>query len=114
VIGDSTAAFAWTSKAFHDANPRVYQAVVKAIEEASDFIMANKREAALYFIADTTAKVDPEEVVRIVSGLGVSYGAEPLTSAKWEEFMRRVGRHKAVAKSWKDLFFEEIHDLPGS
>ena len=114
VIGDSTAAYAWTTRTFHTANPKVYRAVVNAIKEASDFIMANKREATMYFVADTKAKVDPEEVVRIVSGAGVSYSATPLASAKWEEFMRQVGRHKAAAKSWKDLFFEDIHDQPGS
>ena len=114
VIGDSTAAYAWTTRTFHTANPKVHRAVVNAIKEASDFIMANKREAALYFVSDTKAKVDPEEVVQIVSGAGVSYSATPLAAARWEEFMRQVGRHKAVAKSWKDMFFEDIHDLPGS
>ncbi|MGE0226544.1 MAG: ABC transporter substrate-binding protein [Acetobacteraceae bacterium] len=114
VIGDSTASYAWTSKSFRDANPKVFRAVVNAIKEASDFIMANKREAALYFVADTKAKVDPEEVIGIVSNPGISYNATPFAAAKWEAFMRQVGRHKTVAKSWKDMFFEDIHDLPGS
>jgi len=114
VIGDSSASFAWTSKTFHDANPRVYRALVNAIQEASSFIMANKREAAGYFVEDTKTKVDAEEVARIVSGPGVSYSATPLASAAWADFMQRVGRHKTVAESWKDLFFAEIHDLPGS
>lgn len=114
LIGNSTSAYAWTTRAFVTANPKVYMAMVNAIKEASAFIMANKREAAMYFVADTRAKVDPEEIVEIVSGPGVSFDATPLSAAKWEEFMRRVGRHKAVAKTWKDMFFEGIHDQPGS
>jgi NitT/TauT family transport system substrate-binding protein len=113
VIGDSSAAFAWTTKSFHDTNPKVYLALVKAIEEASDFIMSHKREAAGYFVSDTKTRVDPEEVTGIVSGPGVSYSATPLASAKWADFLYRVGRNKVQAKSWKDLFFPEIYDLPG-
>ena len=114
VIGDSSASFAWTTKSFHDANPKVYRALVNAIKEASESITSNKREATGYFIEDTKARVNPEEVVAIVSGPGVSYSATPLASAKWAEFLYRVGRNKVAVKSWKDLFFEEIHDLPGS
>ena len=114
VIGDSTASFAWTSKIFHDANPMVYRALVEAIKEASIFIAGNKREATLYFIADTRTRVDPEEVIGIVSGPGVSYNAAPLASAKWADFLYRVGRTKVAARSWKDLFFADIHDLPGN
>ncbi len=113
VIGESSASFAWTTKSFHDANPKVYLALVNAIKEASAFIMANQREAALYFVADTKARVDADEVVGIVSGPGVSFSATPLAAAKWADFMNRMGRSKVAAKSWKDLFFPEIHDLPG-
>ena len=113
VIGDSTAAYAWTSKTFHDANPKVYQALVNAIVEASAFIMANKREAALYYIEDTKTRADPEETIGIVTGPGVSYDATPLASMKWAEFMYRAGRIKVQAKSWKDLFFPEIHGMNG-
>jgi sulfonate transport system substrate-binding protein len=113
VIGDSSASFAWATKSCHDANPKVYRALVDAIKEASDIITANKREAAAYFIEDTKTKVNAEEVVGIVSGPGVSYSATPLSAKKWADFLYRVGRNKVEAKSWKDLFFEEIHDLPG-
>ena len=114
VIGDSTASYAWTSKTFHDANPKVYQALVNAITEASGLIMADKKTAAGYFIEDTKTRIDPEEVLRIVSGSGVSYNVTPLASAKWADFMFRVGRIKVQAKSWKDMFFQEIHTLSGS
>ena len=111
VIGETTSLYAWTSKAFHDANPKTYQAIVAAIKEASVFIMANRRQAAEYFASDTKAKVELEEIVNI---LGVAYDPTPLASATWANFMHRVGRNKNTAGSRKDLFFPEIHDLPGS
>ena len=30
------------------------------------------------------------------------------------EFMNKVGTIKPKASSWKDLFFPEVHNLPGS
>jgi NitT/TauT family transport system substrate-binding protein len=33
---------------------------------------------------------------------------------KYASFMAEVGSIKAKPESWKDLFFPEIHALPGS
>ena len=30
------------------------------------------------------------------------------------DFMNRIGTLKVKTENWKDLFFAEIHDLPGS
>jgi NitT/TauT family transport system substrate-binding protein len=30
------------------------------------------------------------------------------------EFMHRIGSLKNMPESWKDLFFENVHDRPGS
>jgi len=38
----------------------------------------------------------------------------PENSMKFAAFMQSVGSLKEVPKSWKDLFFPEIHDLNGS
>lgn len=114
LIGESAASYAWATRRFHDANPRVSKAIVAAMKEASAFITANPREAAAYFAADTTAKINLEEVVGIISDPRNGYSVTPLASATWANFMARVGRTKVGAKSWKDLFFDDIHDLDGS
>ena len=114
LLGPSTASYAWTSKKFHDANPKVHQAIVNAMTEVSCFIMANRRETVAYYLLDTRAKVDGEEIFQILSDPRNVYSTTPLASAKWAEFLYRVGRSKVAAGSWKDLFWPEIHDLPGS
>lgn len=114
VVGDSTASLAWASKTFHDANPKVYQAVIDALKEATILVNANKRQAVEYYAADTTAKVDVEEVLRIMSSPSIMFDITPVGQMKWASFIQRVGKSKAVAQSWKDLFWPEIHDLPGS
>ncbi len=114
LLGPSTSSYAWTSKRFHDDNPKVYLALVNALKEASAFIIANNKETVGYYLEDTRAKVDGDQILRIISDPSNTYSVTPLASARWADFMVRVGRSKAVATSWKDLFWPEIHDLPGS
>ncbi len=114
LIGEATTAVAWTSKAFHDANPKVYKAIIEAIEEASIFVAAHRREAVEYYAADSSAKVDIDAVTQIISAPGVAYSATPTGSMKFATFMARVGKWKTVPASWKDLFWPEIYHLDGS
>ena len=114
ILGASSSAFAWSTKKFHDANPKIFLAVVNAMKEASAFIMSHKKEAMVYYLEDTRAKVDPELIGKILDDPTNVYSVTPLGSMKWADFMYRVGRNKTQAKSWMDLFWPEIHDLPGS
>jgi NitT/TauT family transport system substrate-binding protein len=38
----------------------------------------------------------------------------PEKAMKFADFMHSVGTLKEAPKSWKDLFFPEVHDLNGS
>jgi NitT/TauT family transport system substrate-binding protein len=38
----------------------------------------------------------------------------PENTMKYAEFMHAVGSIKAMPATWKDLFFPEVHGLPGS
>ncbi len=114
LLGPSTASYAWTSKRFHDANPKTYLAVINALKEASAFITSHPRETIAYYLEDTRVKVDSDVIARVLSDPANAYSVTPLASAKWADFMVRSGRSKVAAASWKDLFWPEIHDLPGS
>ena len=114
ILGTSSASFAWATKKFHDANPKVFLAVVNAMKEASAFIMAHKQETVAYYLEDTRAKVDPALIQSILDDPANVYSTTPLGSMKWADFMYRVGRNKVAAKSWKDMFWPEIWDLPGN
>ena len=114
ILGASSSAFAWATKKFHDGNPKVFLAVVNAMKEASDFIMANKKETVAYYLEDTRAKVDPALIQKILDDPSNVYSVTPLGSMKWAEFMFRVGRNKVAARTWKDMFWQEVWDLPGN
>jgi NitT/TauT family transport system substrate-binding protein len=114
VIGNAAGSLAWTSKKFHDANPKVYRAVVEALKEATAFVNAHRREAVAFYAADTSAKVNVEDVVQIMSQPGITFDITPHGQLQWATFMGRVGKWKVQATSWKDLFWQEIWDLDGS
>ena len=50
----------------------------------------------------------------IASGKDVKWTMVPESTAKYAEFMHAVGSIKVKPASWKELFFPEVHDLPGS
>jgi NitT/TauT family transport system substrate-binding protein len=44
----------------------------------------------------------------------IQFTIAPQNITKYTDFMARVGSIKKAPDSWKDLFFPEIYDLPGS
>lgn len=111
---DTTTVVAWTSKRFHDANPNVYRALVEALKEASDFVMAHKREAVGYYVEASKSKMNADDIAEMIASPSYFYAVTPHATMQFATFMHRVGKTKAAPESWKDLFFPEIYDLPGS
>jgi len=112
--GSHTFTVAWTSRKFHDENPKLYRALVEALKEATEILNADKRAAAQLWIEDSKSKLDPEMVYKILAGPQVVWTMTPEHTMKYADFMAEVGSIKVKAQSWKDLFFPEIHALPGS
>ena len=54
------------------------------------------------------------EYLRIISDPRVDFTLTPLQIMKTAKFMESTKRIPAAPASWKDLFFSEVHDLPGS
>jgi NitT/TauT family transport system substrate-binding protein len=103
------------TKRFHDANPKICAAVMAAFEEADAFIKANPREAAAIYIAASGEKRDPlDGVVKMVTDPDVEYTTTPVNIMNIVGLMHRLGRIHREPGSWKDLFFAEAYDLPGS
>jgi len=114
VVGVSTGGTAWTTKKFHDANPKLYQALLNAMREGSEFVASHPRETAEYYAADTKGKIDLDLMVELLNDPRYRYILTPHATMKWASFMHKVGRLKTAPESWKDLFWPEIHDLDGS
>lgn len=112
--GPHTFTVAWTSSQFRDKNPALYKALVAAMREATAMLGKDVREASQAWIDNVKSKMPVEKVAAIASRSDVRWTMTPEHTVKYGEFMHAVGTIKVKPADWKELFFPEIHDLPGS
>jgi len=112
--GPHTFTVAWTSARFRDKNPALYKALVAALKEATGIVDKDRQKAAGYWIEDVKSKMPLDKVTAVISGPQVKWTMAPQNAMKFATFMASVGSLKEAPKSWKDLFFPEVHDLNGS
>jgi len=112
--GPHTFTVAWTSARFREKNPVLYKALIAALKEATAIVDKDRARAARYWIEDVKSKMPLDKVTAVISGPQVKWTMEPLNTMRYATFMHSVGSLKEAPKSWKDLFFPEIHDLNGS
>jgi NitT/TauT family transport system substrate-binding protein len=102
-----------TSK-FREANPKIYKAVLAALKESIDSINKDKRAAAqAYLQLANDRKNSVEDIYRTISDPNYAFTLTPEKVYKTALFMAKVGSIKDRPESWQELFFPEIHDLPG-
>jgi NitT/TauT family transport system substrate-binding protein len=112
--GPHTFTVAWTSSQFRDKNPALYKALIAAFAEATEMLKADVRPASQYWIDNVKSKLTVEKVAAIASGKDVKWTMVPENTMKYAELMHAVGSIKVRPASWTELFFPEVHDLPGS
>lgn len=112
--GPASNTVAFTTKKFRDANPKAYAAYAAALQEATEIINRDKRAAAEAYKRITGTKESIDELAAMLSDPQVEMTMVPHQTFKMASFMHRIGRIKNAPASWKDLFFENVHGLPGS
>ena len=113
--GSTTFTMFSTTTAFRENNPKVYGAVLKALDEAIDIIVEDKEDAADALLASTAeGGFSKEEIIALLKDPSVKFTTTPENVMKYAEFMQSIGSIKKNPASWKDLFFPEVQDSPGS
>ena len=113
--GSTTFAMMSTTSKFRDQNPKVYAAVLSALEEANELIVADKKAAAEILLTSTNDKsFSVKEIVDVLNDPDIKFTTTPENVMKYAGFMADIGSIKNRPGSWKDLFFPEIHGAPGS
>jgi NitT/TauT family transport system substrate-binding protein len=112
--GPTTFVSVWARSSFRDDNPKTYKAFVDAMREAMKMINADKKAAAAVFIKQTKSKLDRAFVEKIVMDPENVFTTTPRNTMKYAVFMHKVGAIAHLPESWKDYYFPEIHDEPGS
>lgn len=112
--GAGTVTVAYTTRKFHDANPKAVAAYVAALTEADDIIKNDPLRAARDFKALAKARQSESVLADMIRQPDVQYTVAPVALMKFATFMARIGTLKQAPRSWKDVFFPEAHALSGS
>ena len=112
--GPATLFMVWTTAKFHSANPKTYAAFLAALEEANAFIAKDRRGAAELYVQKSRDKTPLENLLKMLNDPQTQFVVAPQSVMKTVLFMHKTGTLKSRPESWKDLFFPEVHQLPGS
>ena len=112
--GRASALVVVTTSKFHDANPKLYKAFLAAEKEAIDAINKDKKKAAQdYLDIAQDKKNSVDDIFAVISDKDYAFTLSPEKVFKTAVFMGKVGTIKDPPAKWQDLFFPDIHSLPG-
>jgi NitT/TauT family transport system substrate-binding protein len=112
--GPGTFNVVWTSSKFRAENPRIYDAFVKALDEAIGQINADRRAAAEAYLRISRDKDTVQDILAMLNDPAIVFTTTPQNVMKYVDFMLKTGSIKVKPDSWKDLFFPNVHALSGS
>ena len=97
--GSTTFTMVSTTTKFREQNPKVFGAVLKALEEANRRIIADKKAAAEILLASTGGEkgFSVNEIVEVLNDPHVKFTTTPENVMKYATFMHDVGSIKNQA-----------------
>jgi len=111
----STFTMLYAPSKFYDDNPKTYAAVLKALQAAIAFINADKKAAADVFLASEEGKGwKLDDIMEILNDPDVRFTTSPESMMTYATFMADVGSIKQKPAKWQDMFFPDIHGIPGN
>ncbi|MBF8177938.1 ABC transporter substrate-binding protein [Herminiimonas contaminans] len=112
--GPHTFNVVWASQKFVDANPKTYAAFLKAFDSSIAIINKDKKAAAEFYIRVSKSKESVESIEKMLNDPDIEFTTTPKNTMKYADFMNRIGMVKTKPISWKEMFFPNMHALPGS
>lgn len=111
----ATSTLAFTSKRFHDANPKLYPIIAKAYEDAIAWINAHPHEAAGIYLAHEPWQQGSTFIEKIMQNQdNIRFESTPKGMGERAGFMQASGLLKNKPDSWRDLFWESATGKSGS
>ncbi len=102
-----------STEQFRKANPITYDAVVAAFDEAIEWINADKRRAAQFYLDVSKEKMSLDDLTQIMLAPDYIFGQAPHGVGAALDMMFKAGAIKTKAQSWKDMYFPEAQKLAG-
>lgn len=112
--GKATFNVLYTTQKFHDENPKTCRAFYNALSEAAKIINADKNAAAATYIRVEKSRLPRPLVEKIVNDPEIEFTVSPQRTFIYAEKLHELGVLKNKADSWKDYFFNDAWENPGS
>jgi NitT/TauT family transport system substrate-binding protein len=112
--GPATFNVVWTTTKFKNENPKIYDAFVKALDEATASINGDRKAAAEAYLRLSKDKDAVGEILKMLNDPAIVYTQTPQNIMKYADFMAKTGAIKVKPETWRDLFFDNMHGAPGS
>jgi sulfonate transport system substrate-binding protein len=104
----------WTTGKFYSENRKIVQAFLAALDDAMKQIAADPAGAAALWVKAEGSKLSAAEAERIIRLPENEWTTVPKKIMDYADYMSRVGMLPVKPSSWRDVYFEESHQLPGS
>jgi NitT/TauT family transport system substrate-binding protein len=103
------------TKAYVDAHPKVTEAIIKAIDEASRIIRDDPRRAAAIYLAHEPSKTfDAATIAKVLADIKDEFGSTVHGIAAFADFMGRHNELKSPPQSWKDIVAPALLNSPNT
>jgi NitT/TauT family transport system substrate-binding protein len=112
--GPHTFNLVWTTAKFAAENPAVVEAFIAALDEAMKSIAQDPAAAAAIWGKAENSKLTAGYIEKLIRLPENEWTLVPKKIMAYAEFMSRVGMLPARPASWRDVFFPNVHRLPGS
>ena len=112
--GPSTFTMLYSPAKFYEENPKAYAAVLKALQAAIAFINADKKAAAEVYLQSEEGKGwKMDDLMEVLNDPDIRFTTSPENVMTYANFMADVGSIKNRPTRWQDMFFPDIHGVPG-
>jgi NitT/TauT family transport system substrate-binding protein len=113
-LGNITLDLTFAPKKFVDANPKMTQAFIDAMDDAVALIAKDKKLAAEIYAKSSKVKVAPAEIQEMIEDPDAHFSATPTGVMQFAEFMHRAGSIKIKPAKWGDMFVPQLAGRSGS
>jgi len=104
----------WTTTRYYEANPKVIEAFMAALDRAVAAIRADPLEAARAWVRVEKARLTPEQAAEMVRRPENEWTTTPKGIMQFARFMQETGALQARPEDWREVFFPTMREAGGS
>src|SRR5512143_1059019 len=112
--GPHTFNVVWATAKLYEGEPKIVQAFLAALRTAMKDINDDPAAAAALWVNADKSKLTPAEAEKIIRDKENTWTMTPQKVMVVAGYMARVKMVPATPTSWKDMFIDAVHNLPGS